>query len=293
VKTGDKIRTAVLWKYVAKVSVLFFGLALSLSTYAVGDGLVCTKYSNIHRYNGLMKYIKNEGSNDAAAYHGLAFVSLCLGKEEEGMAYLQKAVDMGDVSATILLGLYYVNNQTFDTSQTTENGENLNAAIHYYKKAADLIENNSNYPDRGMEEHEQKYRDSYRVFTTLPSFYFNGYSSALGDIVDSGEDSYSDTLTVLKSMETQALRCLRRPALSVWKENKDIIYEAQQISCGAALDFARDAYPLERERIRVAENCEVPLGECSEHQEILDSLIPLAQRMFTQKELGRELLKGI
>jgi len=82
-------------------------------------------------------------------------------------------------------------------------------------------------------------------------------------------------------METEALRCLQRPYLS-GRKNKDVIYETQQIVCGASLDFARNAHPLERERIKAAENCKIQLSECSEHQEIMNALFQLVQGMFTQ-----------
>ena len=266
-------------KYLAFSVVLLF----PLHAFAVGNAIKCTSENNLQRYNHLHEARKGS-SNLIGIYHSLAINSLCLGKEAEGMAHLQKASDMGHAAAAYLLGIYYNTNKTFDNSQVADNPENWNAALHYYEKAAEIIESISNYPDKVMEFHERVSQTSYSVFTALPGLYFNGYSNALGEIIaDKERVLYADSLEVLSKMRASAIRCLERPALSVWKEKKQLVYEAKQIKCDASLKFAENAYVLEQKRIQIAQSCQVPLGECSEHQGVINRLIQLARQMFEQK----------
>lgn len=268
------------------LAVLFIGIGFvfSLNAFSVGNAIKCTSENNLQAYNRLHKLKK--GSSDSGIYYSLAITSLCIGKEAEGMSHLQKASDMGHVGATYLLGVYYNTNKTFDLSKNADSPENWNAAVHYYEKAAATIEGISNYPDEVMEFHERVSQTSYYVFTNLLTIYFNGYSVAVGEILNSVERmSYIDTLEVLQKLRNTAIRCLERPALSAWKEKKALVYESQQIRCLASLNFVEAVFPLEQQRIQVAQNCRVvPLSGCSEHQQVVNEIGKLVNKMFKEKD---------
>ncbi len=267
-------------KYLA----LCFALLFPLNAFSVGDLLGCNSSDTLERYNKLHKLIKND-SNIALVYN-LAITSLCLGKTNEGMSHLQRASDSGHIVATYLLGLYYKKNHTFDSAESVEGIENLNNAIHYYTKAAQIIESLTNYPEGATEDMmyiESTVYTSYYVFRNLPDLYFKGYSFAIRDIVNgSTRVSYTDTLDVLNNMRTTAIMCVERPSLSVWKSKRDIIYQAQQIKCEALLRFAEAVYPLEQQRLQIAQNCAIPPSKCSEHKAIVGQIGQLVGNMFNQ-----------
>ena len=209
--------------------------------------------------------------------------TLCMGNITEGMALLERASDGGHVNANYLMGRYYKQDKTFDISRKTSDPHNYNAMLFYYERAAELIESNPQYPEGAysntsyLEEHN---RVSARVFVSLPGFYYDGYSMALYDILNSAEKvSYTDTLEVLGKMLDSAERCLQRPALAVWKSKRAEIGHALKVRCRAKRDFAEQAIPVEEKRMVTAERCAVPLKECPEHQKIMNTLIGLANAM--------------
>ena len=268
-----------------KLAVLFVGIGFvfSVNAFAVGDALGCNSNHTLERYNKLHKLIKND--SDVALVYNLAKTTLCLGKKNEGMSHLQKASDLGHIVATYLLGVYYEKNRTFSFSEITNGFENLNNAIHYYKKAAQMIESLSSYPrgaSEDMEHIESRSYISYYVFRNLPGLYFDGYAIAIENIAKGGEISYTDTLEVLNNIRITAIMCVERPSLSVWKSKRNIIYQAQQIKCEALLRFAEAVYPLEQQRIQIAQNCQASISECSEHQKLLNQIYALAENMFSQ-----------
>ena len=270
-------------KSIAKVFVLSFGLLFSSNALAVGDVLVCNSSHTLERYNTLHDLIKND--SDVSLVYNLAKTALCLGKKNEGMSHLQKASDSGHIVATFLLGVYYEKNRSFNSSEVTNGFENLNNAIHYYRKAAQIIESLSRYPKGAtadMEYIESTSYTSYYIFRNLPAQYFEGYAIAIENITKGEGESYTDTLEVLDNIRLTSIMCLERPSLSVWKKKKDIIYQAQQIKCEALLRFAEAVYPLEQQRVQIAQNCPVPLSKCSEHKELLSRIYAFAGNMFNQ-----------
>lgn len=136
-----------------------------------------------------------------------------------------------------------------------------------------------------MEYIERTSLTSLYLFSGLPFLYFRGYAIAITNAVDNNgekETFYNDTLEVLNKMEEAANRCLARPALAVWEEKQETIYQAQQIQCSAYLNFAEEVYFLEQQRLEIDQNCTVPLKECAEHQEIFNKIRQLASDMFDQ-----------
>ncbi len=226
------------------------------------------------------KKVYEHSPGDVRIIYNMSTLALCTENKAEGMALLEKAADGGHVNANRLMGKYYEQDKSFDTSKRTDDPHNYNAMLFYYERAARLIENNPQYPEGTysdasyLEEHN---RVSAKVFVALPGFYFDGYNVAVGDILNSAEKvSYTDTLETLGKMLDSAERCLQRPALAVWKSKRAEIGHALKVRCRAMWDFANEALPLEEKRIAIAERCEVPLKECPEHQEIINALIGLA-----------------
>ena len=219
--------------------------------------------------------------NDPIRNYIEGYARLCLGRDD-GADYMGKASDMGHVTASYFLGEYYRRDKDFlksdDSLPTTQ--ENYDAAIFYYERTAKLVEDTSNYPDgahRGVSEIEGQEYMSIRTFMLLTSFYFNGYSLALGDMLEN-DVSYTDTTKVLTSMQSAADRCLRRPSLSVWGARQSEIANSKQVICQAQKDFAEQALELELRRIEIAKHCDVALSKCPEHQAIFQEIVQANQK---------------
>lgn len=268
-----------------------FALALALcwplNTYGVVNIIKCDSSDTLKVYNYFHNLVKKDAS-DSSAIYTLGTIAVCMGKEEEGLSHIQTAANLGHVVANRLLGMYYASNKTFDRSQDSDEQEEFDAVIYYYDRAAQLIESLPNYPqDATVDIRDSLEYDnvvSYRIFTTLPDLYLNGYGRAIMDTLNNPERvSYTDTLEVLHKMREASMRCLKRPALSAWKEKRERVYEAQQIKCGASLEFAETVLPLEQQRLQVEKNCVVHPSQCPEHQEIMNTLIKARGKMFEQK----------
>ncbi len=261
-----------------KLAVLLVGIGFVFASNSFGavDLIKCGGNDNLERYNKFHQLIKKHPKS--LFIYSLGIISVCIGKEKEGMAHLQRASDSGHISATHLLGLYFMANRSFDRAERGRIGnlEDYNSAVHYYEKAARMIESLGNYPKGttlDMEEIEYQVYTSYYVFATIPELYFNGYNKALGDIVNSRERlSYVDTLDVLGKMRRSAERCVQRPSLAGWYDKKETLYQVQQVRCGAYLDYARSVSPLEERRIKAAQGCKGSLSGCSSHREILNEI---------------------
>ena len=275
-------------RYVLSVVVynfLFVSLLFSLNGFAAGDILNCSKYDTWKKYHNLHRMIKTINNGQTA--YNLASTALCMGKAEEGMDYLQKAADKGHIAATRLLGVYYETDYTFSSSEKTNNPENLIDAIYYYKKAISMIEKLPNYPEGSTDDAESiEYNTptSFYLFSGLPLLYFRAHAIALNNMLNGNieEVFYNDMLEILNKMGEAAINCLNRPALDIWKENKNATYEAQQNICSAYLEFVEATYMLEQQRIEADRNCTVPLKECTEHKKIVNKINHLA------KELNRQ-----
>ena len=261
-----------------KLAVLLVGIGFVFASNSFGtvDLFKCDSNDTLERYKKLHQLIKRKPR--ITSVYNLGIISLCIGKEAEGMANLQRASDSGHISATHLLGLYFMANRSFTRAERGRIGnlEDFNSAVHYYEKTARMIEENNNYPENtttDMYEIEYYVYTSYYVFATIPELYFNGYTKALEDIVNSRERlSYVDTLDVLRKMRRSAERCVKRPPLSSWEDKKETLYQVQQVRCGAYLDYARSVSPLEERRIKAAQSCKGSLSGCSSHREILNQI---------------------
>ena len=225
--------------------------------------------------------------NDPASNFAAGYIMFCSG-DRGGLGHIERASDMDYVTASYFLGEYHRKDKDLNSSSflpTTQ--ENYDAAIFYYERVATLIENTSHYPSgahRGVSEVEGKSYMSIRTFLHLISLYFEGYSRALGDMLEN-DVSYTDTIKVLENMKSAAERCLKRPSLSVWGARQSEIANSKRVMCQAYKDFAEKALGteqvigLEFQRIEIAKRCDVALSECTEHQGIFQEIVQAAQTM--------------
>ena len=258
-----------------KSGLILLSLVFSLNAVAEITVFSC-EGNDIQSYNDY-KPVYESDPNDLENIYILSTKALCIGKMSEGMALLERASDGGHVQASFFMGLYYEKDQTWDTEkEITEDPESFNAMLFYYERAADQIEAVSNYPDNthdSMPYFEERNFVSAKVFSFIPNMYYTGYYDALIQILGSSEKvSYTDTLEVLEKMAYSAERCLDRPSLSVWKSNRSRVANTMQVRCQALLDFAEQVYPLEQERIYVAERCTNPVNDCAEHTDVLHKM---------------------
>ena len=219
--------------------------------------------------------------NDPVSNYTAGFIMVCSG-DRGGLGHIERASDMGHVLASYFLGYYHRKDKDLNSSSflpTTQ--ENYDAAIFYYERAATLIENTSHYPSgahRDVSEVEGKSYISIRTFLYLINLYFDGYSLALGDMLEN-DVSYTDTIKVLENMKNAAERCLKRPSLSIWKAKQAEITHSKQVKCQARKDFAEQALNLEFQRIEIAKHCEVSLKDCTDHQAIFQQIVQVTQEM--------------
>lgn len=268
----------------------FASLLFSFNVLAAGDLVTCKKDDSLESYNDLYQKVNNTAdiTKNIDLVYDLARTALCLDKDPEGMTLLQKAVDSGHIPATYLLGIYYRYNQTFYSSEYSTDLENIDKSIHYYTKATLMIQSLPNYPEGTTEDVKDiEYTDriSYHLFTSVPFLHFRGYFITFNIIIKDNtlyESNYTDTLEILYKMKNSAKQCLERPALSVWKEESNMLYIAQQLKCSAFLKFAEKAYPLEKQRIKTEQSCKMPLKECFEYQQIVNQINQSAKDMFEQ-----------
>ena len=264
-----------------KVLLGLLALAFSGFASAVGDLIKC---NSINTYGESVRIAQGDPGNNRKVYNA-GLTGLCEGKIQAGMAYIQRASDMGHVSASDVMNLYYRSDGSFDSHQgVTQNQENFDAMIYYAERTANQIERAVNYPDGINEDQPNLEKDSYvsvHIFIDLPKYYYTAYTRSIIEIINSSEKLiYTDSINVLSLMQSSANRCLRRPALSVWRaEKRAHLHRVMQVKCQARRDFATQALVLEQERIQVSRECSGPLGDCQQHQEIVSELIHLSNIM--------------
>ncbi len=272
-------------KKVITVGILILSFFFSLNSYGVVNTIQCIDTHTVEFYNSVLEIQKNNLT--PRIRYTLGTTAICIGRYSEGLNHLRMASEEGNVVATKVLGSYYDKNQSFDNNQEA-NLENTYKAIAYYEKAADQIEAISPYPEgssiKYISFHEYRDTTSYYVFTRLPALYFNLYSEITGKIIENNDFHSDDTIDILQELGDAAIRCLKRPALSVWEDKKALVYKAQQIECQALLSFVEAAYPLENERIQIASSCKVSLAQCEQHQEKIEQIRNKVQILFRELE---------
>ncbi len=285
-KTGDVtgMESLGMMRGILRVFALSVVLAFSYSSFAVN--LIQCRGDAQQHYNEY-KLVYEEDPGNVQKIYDMSINAICVNKMQEGMTLLERSADGGHVQANYFMGVYYEKGQSFDLSKPfTKDPEHFNAMLFYYNRAADLFESNPQYPEgttEDMLEFEERNRINARVFVDLPGLYFKGYVSAMNKVLSNVENTeYTDTLEVLSKMRDSAERCLRRPALSVWKHKQREIGHAMQVCCGAMRDFAVHALPLEKKRLSIARQCVMPLNECPEHQKIINTLIGLINTMLEE-----------
>ena len=263
--------------FVVAFSSLFFVSVFSTDVSAIVE---CTNNTPIsestHR-----AYIA-EAPNDPVRFYTVGVAYYCEGRVADGINYIEKASDMGDITASYALGLYFRSDKTGDVSKMEpEVQDNYDAAIFYYKRTASLIESSSTYPhgvDFDLPAREGSLYMSVRTYLALTDLYYIGYGRALGDMLKNNV-SYTDTIKVLTNMQSSAERCLRRPSLSVWGGKQSQVAHSKKVICGAYKIFAEKAFILESKRLGIAKRCESSLRDCEEHKAVFGEIVKEAQKL--------------
>ena len=121
------------------------------------------------------------------------------------------------------------------------------------------------------------------VFYWLPYLYYTGYTRALDEVLNSEEKlHYEDSLDILNNMLEVSQTCLRRPALSAWKERKQQVKSLLNAGCSAMKDFADTALMLEQNRINASEKCRGALSACATHQEVVAQIREEENKMLSR-----------
>ena len=99
-------RTRRRWLVAAAMcaGLLFSGNAWMQTANGAVDIIRCSSGYTLDKYNKTKEKI--EARKKLFYVYNLGIISLCLGKEAEGMANLQRASDSGHIAATHLLGVY-------------------------------------------------------------------------------------------------------------------------------------------------------------------------------------------
>ena len=258
-------------------------LLFSLNTVATEITVFPCEAHNRIGYDNYKPVYESDPGN-LKKIHSMSIFTLCIGKMDEGLTLLKRASDGGHAHASWMMGIYYEKDRTWDVSKSlTADPENFNAMLFYFERAANQIESIPDYPDGNMFSLERADFISAEVFSSIPHIYYGGYYNALIRILSSSEKvSYTDTLEVLENIAHSAERCLDRPSLSVWEPNRSIIANDMRIRCQALLDFAEQVYPLEQERMNVAEKCTNPVSDCAEHTDVIRKIGNLMHIMYAK-----------
>ena len=259
----------------------FAGFGISPVSHAnvVGDAIGCANRMTPERYQKKLHGLSKR-PNDRIRMYIAGIYGLCLGKTQEGMGHIQRAAEMGHISANKVMAEYYRTDGSLDgvrdRHRITENQQNFDNAVHYYRETAQLIESNPNYPsgvNRDQRILENKSLSSAGIFYWLPYFYYTGYTRALDEIMNSEEKlHYEDSLDILANMEDVSRICLNRPSLSEWRERRQEVTSLLQAGCSAMKDFADTVLPLEQQRIEVSAKCNGALRGCAAHQQLMNKI---------------------
>ena len=209
---------------IISIGILTFGMSPVLRAVQPGDAMECTSRMTPKGYQKRL-HIISERPNDRKIYTA-GIYGLCSGKIQEGMGHIQRSAEMGHVQANKVMAEYYRTDGSldgiFDRHRITEDQQNFDNAVHYYRKTFHLIESNPEYPEGTNEDQyvlERKDLTSASVYYWLTYLYYTGYTRALDEIVNSAEKlHFEDSLDVLGNMREIARVCLNRQPLSAWKK---------------------------------------------------------------------------
>lgn len=271
------IRTQLIQYLMIFLSVIFSLSAIGASLKNPSENIsTCNGNDTIEMYNKLTQKIEKNFSADLL--FNLGKIAMCLDKEEqESLMYFQKASDAGHIPATFIISLsYYIDYLIPDIFKLDDSTNNLiiRNSIKYAKKAAYMIEALPHYPEGATNETsliESTLYVSHRISVMLPLLYLQKYLNTMRAPTNN-EKTSDNTLDILNKIQLTATKCLEKPALDIWKEKKDIVFQMQQNQCNMLLEFVTTVHPLEQQRIKISKACTVPVSECTEHQELYDEI---------------------
>ena len=269
-------------KYLVFLSLLWAFLAIFLAMPSLAqmqNNMLACRYFGTNSVPYYRRLLDNNPQDQKALYN-LGMNLICLNLKPAGLKHLQTASDLGSPAAAAMLGGYYKSNKTFENKLITNNPQDYNLAIEYFKKAAQLIESNPYYPDADNLHHEQKSYLSYKVFISIPNLYHAAYGKNLD-----GKFS-TDTMQILNHLKSSSETCLKQPALFAWGKQKEYIQQARQTECQAYLSFAETALLLEPKRLSAKESCKTSEQACLAYHKVLSQIIQ-ANHEALQKILSK------
>ena len=276
-------RASFVQKNLSRFAGVFLGLSFVLvfSTNVFG---ICAGVNTNFSESDHRRYIAG-APNNPVRYYVVGLSYYCGGEKAKGINYMEKASDMGSITASYVLGLYNGSDRTGDISKIVpEIQENYDAAVFYYERTASLIESDVNYPG-GIEGDlaiiEGSVYMSVRTHLFLANLYYRGYVRAIQEMLKK-DVSYTDTIKVLVNMQSAAERCLKRPSLAAWKGKQSEIANSKKMICEAYKTFADKAFILESRRKEIAKRCDAPLKECPEHKKMVSQLVQASKVMGKQ-----------
>ncbi len=230
----------------------------------------------------------DEAYTDAYLKFGLSI--LCLNDNqrskvqqsfESGMGHIQHAADRNDIMGLYFMGVYEKTDGNFDRS-TSSNLQKLSNAIHYLKKARDLIVANPRYPDGTTtttivyEKTKAEVPISLIIFSKINHLYQEIYLKEVLADRERRSPAHKDIKGLLADLENSTSKCLafrRAEVVSSWTQKEKAI-QLRDVSCGAYGDFSRKLRSLEEERLAVASNCQPvdKLKNCEEYLDVEDKM---------------------
>ena len=261
------------------IGIFTFGMSPASHADRPGDAVQCSSRMDSEGYQKRLRIISRK-PNDRIQIYISGIYGLCAGKIQEGMGHIQRSAEMGHVQAYKVMAEYYRTDGTLDgvrdRHRITEDQQNFDNAIHYYRKTAQNIESNPDYPrgvNRDQRSIERKDLSSASVFYWLTYLYYTGYTRALDEIMNSDEKlHYGDSLDVLGNMGDISQACLNRPSLSEWRERRQQVASLLKAGCSAMKDFVDTVWTLEQERIEVSGKCRSALRGCDAHQQLMNKI---------------------
>ena len=275
------------YAFVGRSLLLLLGLAFS----SPAGALPCDDDPE-EGYRIMKSYMDSVGWENAHidSYFKFGVSILCLNDNQRskvqqsfdsGMGHIQYAADRNDIMGLFFMGVYEQTDGNFDDS-TSSDLQKLSNAIHYLKKARDLIEANPHYPEGTttttivFEETKTKVPISLVIFAKINYLYQEVYSKEVWADRERRSPAHKDIKGLLTDLENSTKKCLafRRPkVVSSWVQKEKAI-RFRDVNCGAYGDLARKFRSLEGERLAVASNCQPvdKLKNCEEYTVVEDKI---------------------
>ena len=256
-------------------------------TYERG-GASCDSFSKVKR-----EYDKDPDDYLSQADYGLCLIAAY--RDEEGIDFLERAGNQGDILAVFRLARHYRTGGTWD-SQYIE-PKNIQKAIDLYLRVTQMIDDYHGYPVGDMHTMERKYSIEMSSHYRVTSLYYSkfkwgdlGMENYRNNDNQEGEKTYPEyrdhTIDSLEKVIHYADICLNAPLESYFNERK---YHRYQSVCRILKTTAEallnpphlnaDQEGLNTQRLRWVNEptCYRDLKNCEPYQEVTDKMMAIIE----------------